>query len=231
MLPDDLPPFPGFRAEGLDFLRALKRHNDREWFKPRKQTYDDELLWPLRCLVADFARRAPAAGLALTGDPKRSLFRIYRDTRFSKNKLPYKTHVSAVLSRSGQRKDPGALYVHIEPGASFIAGGYWQPENDLLRRWRGRMTEQPGSFLEMIEKLEDAGFEVTVRDSLKRMPRGFEDASDSDLAGWLKAKSLVAQRPVADEALMHPSFTETVIETARGMAPLLAFGWDAMAPA
>ncbi len=231
MLHADLPPFPGFRDEGLQFLRDLAHHNERDWFKPRKQTFDDEILWPFRCLVADFARRATAAGLPLTGDPKRSIFRIYRDTRFSKNKQPYKTHVGAVLSRSGGTKDPGALYIHVEPGASFIAGGYWRPENDLLRRWRVRMAEQPASFLEMIENLEASGYEITVRDSLKRMPRGFEAESESDLADWLKAKSIIAQRPVTDEELRHPSFTETVIETARGMEPLLAFGWDAMEPA
>ena len=190
MLHDDLPPFPGFRAEGLQFLSDLARNNDRDWFKPRKQTFDDELQWPFRCLVADFARRAPAAGLPLTGDPKRSLFRIYRDTRFSKNKRPYKTHVGAVLSRSGGRKDPGALYVHVEPGASFIAGGYWRPENDLLRRWRTRMAAQPARFLEMIETLEASGYAVSVRESLKRMPRGFEAESESDLADWLRAKSI-----------------------------------------
>ena len=230
MLHDDLPPFPGFRAEGLQFLRDLARNNDRDWFKPRKHTFDDELQWPFRCLVADFARRAPAAGLPLTGDPKRSLFRIYRDTRFSKNKQPYKTHVGAVLSRSGGRKDPGALYVHVEPGASFIAGGYWRPENDLLRRWRVRMAEQPASFLEMIEKLEAKGYAVSIRESLKRMPRGFEAHAGTDLEPWLKAKALVARRDVTNDELRHPSFTSTVIETAQEMEPLLAFGWDAMEP-
>ena len=231
MLRDDLPPFPGFRPEAFAFLRDLKRHNDRDWFKPRKQTFDDELMWPLRCLVADFARQATFADLPLTGDPKRSVFRIYRDTRFSKNKLPYKTHVGAVLSRSGGRKDPGALYVHVEPGASFIAGGYWRPDTDLLRRWRNRMTTDPAGFIEITERLEAAGYPVTMRDSYKRMPRGVESFADTDLEPWLKAKSLVARRDVSDEELMRPSFTETLVETARAMEPLLAFGWDAMEPA
>jgi uncharacterized protein (TIGR02453 family) len=231
MLHADLPPFPGFRDEGLQFLRDLKRHNDRDWFKPRKQTFDDEVLWPFRCLIADFARRAVPTDLPLTGTPKRSIFRIYRDTRFSKNKQPYKTHVGAVLSRSGERKDPGAVYIHVEPGASFIAGGFWRPENDLLRRWRGRMVEQPARFLEMAEQFEERGTPIEIRDSLKRMPRGFNEPDDADLAPWLKAKSLVARRPVTDEELKHPAFTDTVLETARAMEPLLAFGWAAMEPA
>ena len=231
MPPTDFPPFPGFRAEGLQFLRDLKRHNERDWFKPRKATFEDELLWPLRCLVADVARRAAGHGLPLTGDPKRSLFRIYRDTRFSKSKLPYKTHVGAVLSRSGERKDPGGVYLHVEPGASFIAGGYWRPDAALLRRWRSRMVEDPAGFLEMAEQMEAAEHPITARESLKRMPRGFEAESESDLAEWLKAKSLVARRDVADEELMQPEFTDTVIETALSMLPLLRFGWEAMEPA
>ncbi len=224
----DFPPFPGFRAEGLQFLRDLKRHNERDWFKPRKQTYEDELRWPLQCLVADAAHRAPAHGLPLTGDPKRSVFRLYRDTRFSKNKLPYKTHVSAVLSRNGGRKDPGSLYVHVEPGASFLAGGYWHPEPDLLRRWRGQIVDDPASFLEMTNTMAAAGYPVAPLDSLKRMPRGFQAEAESEVADWLKAKSLIVRRDVTDDEVMTPAFTETVIETATAFLPLLAFGWDAM---
>src|SRR5690606_41334595 len=82
----DFPPFPGFRPEAFDFLRALAAHNDREWFKPRKEVYEDEVLWPFRCLVADVTREARAQGIPLAGDPQRAIFRIYRDTRFSKDK-------------------------------------------------------------------------------------------------------------------------------------------------
>ncbi len=231
MPPTDLPPFPGFRAEGLQFLRDLKRHNEREWFKPRKETFDDEVLWPMRCLIADVSRRAPLHGLPLTGDPKRSIFRIYRDTRFSKNKQPYKTHVGAVLSRSGGRKDPGGVYLHVEPGASFIAGGYWQPETALLRRWRGQMVASPSSFLDIVEQMDAAGHPIYARESLKRMPRGFEVEDDSGLAEWLKAKSLLVQRDVSDDELMSPDFSDTLVDTARSMLPLLAFGWEAMEPA
>lgn len=231
MPPHDLPPFPGFRAEGLAFLRDLKRHNERDWFKPRKTTFEDEVLWPLRCLIADVARSAPLHGLPLTGDPKRSIFRIYRDTRFSKNKQPYKTHVGAVLSRSGGRKDPGGIYLHVEPGASFIAGGYWRPETVLLRRWRRQMAADPNGFLEIIEQMEAAGHPVHARESLKRIPRGFEAEGDSELAEWLKAKSLIVRRDISDDELADPAFTDTVVETARSMLPLLAFGWEAMEPA
>lgn len=230
MLHADLPPFPGFRDEGLQFLRDLKQHNERGWFKPRKQTFDDEIQWPARCLVADFARRA-GNSLPLTGDPKRSIFRIYRDTRFSKNKQPYKTHVGIVFSRSGGRKDPGALYVHVEPGASFIAGGFWRPETELMRRWRDRMMADPAGFVEMTERLDAAGVPVEVDVSYKRMPQGTQRFADTEIEPWLKAKSLIARRSITDDELKSPSFTDTLAATAEAMLPLLAFGWDAMEPA
>lgn len=231
MLHADLPPFPGFRDEALQFLRDLQQNNERDWFKPRKQTFEDEVLWPFRCLVADFARQATFADLPLTGDPKRSIFRIYRDTRFSKNKQPYKTHVGAVLSRSGGRGEAGSVYVHVEPGASFIAGGFWRPETDLMRRWRDRMMADPGGFLEITEQMAAAGHPVEVSESYKRMPRGTARFAETEIEPWLKARSLIAERPVTDDELQHPSFTGTLVETAQTMLPLLAFGWEAMEPA
>lgn len=223
----DLPPFPGFRDEAFTFLKQLKHHNERDWFKPRKETYQDEIQWPLRCLVADAARQAAFRDLPLTGDPRKGLFRIYRDTRFSKNKQPYKTHASAVLSRSGSRKDEGVVYIHIEPGASFIGGGYWRPDNDLLRPWRTQMAQHPVGFLEVVRKLEAVGLELDHdRDKLKRMPRGFQNHAESDVADYLRWKSFVVTRSVSDDALQTPDFTDSVIATAKDMLPLLEYGWD-----
>lgn len=228
MNPFDTPPFPGFTPEGLQFLRNLKENNDREWFKPRKAIYDDHLLDPARCLVADFARRAPERDLPLTGDPKRSLFRIYRDTRFSKNKAPYKTHIGLVLSRSGGRKEDGKLYVHIEPGASFVAGGFWRLDPKPLRAVRTRIADAPGAWLDAVAQAEAAGLTVSAGDPLTRMPRGFEDHAESDVAEWIRARFLSARRSVTDDALLDPAFTETVLDIAAGALPVLEFGWEAM---
>ncbi|MEM8557337.1 MAG: DUF2461 domain-containing protein [Bacteroidota bacterium] len=225
----DLPPFPGFRDEGLQFLRDLAAHNDRDWFKPRKQTFTDECQWPLQCLIADCTRRAAGRGLPLGGDAKTSAFRIYRDTRFSKNKNPYKTHVSAVLSRSGGKKDPGSVYVHVEPGGSFLAAGYWFPERDLLRAWRDRLAHDPASFLDVVQRVGDAGLTLDTRESLKRMPRGYNDYADSEVATYLKWKGAIVTQDVADAAVQTPAFAETVLDFAEASLPLLTFGWDLMA--
>lgn len=225
MLPDTLPPFPGFRPEALRFLRALKKHNRREWFKPRKETYEDEVLWPMRCLVAELAREAPARGLPLTGDPGRAIFRIYRDTRFSKNKDPYKTHVGAYLTRSGDRDEDGGLYVHVGADEAFVGGGFWSPSRDLLRRWRERLAAAPDTFLGIAEGLEADGLTLHRQEPLKRVPRGFEAHASGPVAEYLKAKGLYATRPVTEEAMASPAFTAIVLDTATALRPLLDWGW------
>ena len=95
---DDYPPFPGFRKEAFDFLTQLAVNNDRDWFKARKSTYDDEIVFPMRCLLEEASREAMARNLNLMGNPKKGMFRIYTGIRGSrKNKDPYKTSCSAVI--------------------------------------------------------------------------------------------------------------------------------------
>jgi uncharacterized protein (DUF2461 family) len=114
------PAFSGFAPADLDFLRQLALNNDRDWFTTHRATYDDRLKPTLEALVAASTDAMAARGLPLAGNPKKSLFRIHRDTRFSNDKRPYKTHVSATLTRTGpdglwRKMSPGMVYVHIEP--------------------------------------------------------------------------------------------------------------------
>jgi uncharacterized protein (TIGR02453 family) len=220
------PPFPGFRPEALQFLRDLIENNNRDWFKPRKSIYDDELKWPLECLVSDVARQAQEQNLTIGGDPKKSLFRIYRDVRFSKNKNPYKTHVSAVLSRSGSRKDTGGLYVHIEPSNIFLAAGFWRPDATMLRAWRNRMSDDPDGFMRLVQHLENTGLEFAEREPLKRLPRGFQDYADTAIADHLRWKSFIVVRNLKEDNVLTPAFTETLLQMTRDSYPLLEYGWQ-----
>ncbi len=227
---DSLPPFPGFRPEALQFLRDLREHNDREWFKPRKATYDDELLWPARCLVADVAGEAARTGLPLSADPAKGIFRIYRDTRFSKNKAPYKTHVGLVWARPGHKGgDQGALYAHIEPDGCFLGAGFWAPEPAQLRRFRERIAGDPAGWLATVAEVEGAGLALGGRESLKRMPRGYEDLARSDVAEALRWKGAVATQAVAEAEVMRPEFAHRVAAFGRAALPLLEWGWAAEA--
>ena len=173
---------------------------------------------------------APRAGVPLTGSPKKSPFRIYRDTRFSKNKAPYKTHLGLVLSRDGNKDSPGALYVHVEPDHCFLAAGFWRPEGPLLRLWRERIANAPEAWLALVADLEADGLSLGTgpSDTLKRMPRGFEALADSPAADYLRWKGTVASRDVPPEAVMSPSFADDVVAFARDALPLLAWGWSAM---
>ncbi len=225
---DLLPPFPGFTSEAFDFLKKLKSNNDREWFTPRKDDYNDELRDPMRCLVAQLSRELPERGLPLSGEPRRAVFRVYRDTRFSKNKTPYKTHVAAVLSRDGDKRAPGALYIHVEPGSNRIGGGFWRPEKTFIRQWRERLVADPQTFLQIVEDLEEAGFTVETSGSkLTRMPHGFNDHRDSPAAEYLRWKGGFAatREDIPDEATQSPDFADFVIETAEQVRPLLEYGW------
>ena len=107
--------FPGFAAADLAFLTGLAAHNDREWFTAHRTVYDERLKPTLSALIDALNGAFAARDLPLAGDPKKSVFRIHRDVRFSKDKRPYKTHVSATLTRDGQKLSPGLVYVHIEP--------------------------------------------------------------------------------------------------------------------
>ncbi|MEL6615649.1 MAG: DUF2461 domain-containing protein [Bacteroidota bacterium] len=227
MAPDAFPPFPGFRPEAFAFLRDLREHNEREWFKPRKATYDDELLWPARCLVGQLAAEFPRAGVPLTGNPKKAPFRIYRDTRFSKNKAPYKTHLGLVLSRDGTKKAPGSLYIHVEPEHCFLAAGFWAPDSALLRRWRERLVGAPEAWLGLVAEVEASGvtFGFGPAGTLKRMPRGFEAYAESEVAPYLKWKGTVVTRDVAPEAVQQPSFADDVVAFAQDAMPMLTWGW------
>ena len=122
------PAFAGFSPAAFAFFDELRDNNDPAWFKPRKAVYEAEVLAPFRNLIVAVGAALREAGLPLTGDPQRGIFRIYRDVRFSPDKRLYKTHAGAVLTRSGGKRDPGLLYLHLAPGESMVAAGFWHPE-------------------------------------------------------------------------------------------------------
>ena len=222
---DELPPFPGFQPAAFEFLQQLAANNERDWFKPRKSTYDDEIVWPMHCLLAEASREAAARSLPLMAEPKKAMFRLYRDTRFSNNKAPYKTSAGAVLSRNGTSKSSGSVYIHLQPGECFLAAGFWHPDNDTLRAWRTFMANHQEEFLSMVNRLAGSKLEVKSEESLKRLPRGFEEYAGSEIEPYLKWKSYTVGRSVKDKDLQKPSFTDEVVRFMEEAYPLLEFGW------
>ena len=219
--------FPGFPPAAFAFFAGLREHNDPDWFKPRKAIYEAEVLAPFRSLLRATGEALAAAGIPLAGDPARGIFRIYRDVRFSSDKRLYKTHQGAVLTRSGGRRDPGLLYLHLEPGGCRLGAGFWHPEPSLLARLRRSIAGDPDGFLAMADALAAAGHPLATDAQLSRPPRGFDDARDGPEAAYLCWKSFTARASLSDAEMQSPAVVDRMVGFASAVLPLLEWGWAA----
>ncbi len=195
--------FEGFPPRGLRFLRDLAKHNDRVWFMERKHIYEEDLLLPMQRLVNELSTRFERKRIPVYGDLRRSIFRIYRDVRFSRNKLPYKTHFAAYLSPDGGRHTPGGLYIHITPKDPFLSLAFYDMHPKLLQRWRMEMAENPKGFTKVVRALRRTKLGLIhpddEDDSLQRMPRGFTHLNDTPLATLFSFAALFDSRRSAGE--------------------------------
>ena len=221
--------FAGFSKQAVQFLRDLAAHNERDWFNPRKEAFQRDLQEPLAQLVLTTTDLLRKARIPLRADPKRSVFRVYRDTRFSPDKSPYKTHVSAVFDRTAQRKTDGILYVHIVPDESFAVIGFHQPPASDLTKIRESIVDRQKVFLKILAQLESSGFKPTSDEMLKRVPRGFEEFANLPTAKYLKYKSFYISRPLSNKIVQSKTLPKELVEFARSGLPFLKFGWEAMA--
>lgn len=222
--PGDIrPDFSGFSKEAFTFLSDLKRNNQRAWFKARKEVYDREVKFATECLLGEFRDSVP-----VRGDPAHGMFRIYRDVRFAADKSPYKTHVGAVLTRSGAKGDPGLVYIHIEPGGSFVAAGFYAPTKDFLHAWRRRMSGDPAEFLEVAADLERAGHRLEHRGAIKTMPHGFRAHATGPVAEHLRWKHFLVSRPVTDRRAQGRQLLTIIRDLMKVAMPLLEYGWSVL---
>jgi uncharacterized protein (TIGR02453 family) len=220
--------FAGFRAATFAFLGELRDNNDPAWFKPRKAVYEAEVLAPFRDLIVAVGAALHQAGLPLVADPRRGIFRIYRDVRFSRDKRLYKTHAGAVLTRSGQKRDPGLLYLHVAPGESMAAAGFWHPEPDLLVKLRRAIVVDADAFLRLAVQLEKAGHPISSDERLSRPPRGFEAAKGTPAAAYVGWKSFTVHTALDDAELQSPALVDRIVGFAHAVMPLLEWGWAAI---
>jgi uncharacterized protein (TIGR02453 family) len=220
--------FAGFRAATFEFLSELRDHNDPAWFKPRKAVYEAEVLAPFRDLVVAVGAALHRARLPLVGDPRRGIFRIYRDVRFSRDKRLYKTHAGAVLTRSGDKRDPGVLYLHLAPGESMVAAGFWHPEPDLLAKLRRAILGDVAAFLKLAAELEKAGHPVSTDGRLSRQPRGFEVAKGTPAAEYVGWKSFTVHAALTDAQMQSPAIVGRIVGFAHTVMPFLEWGWAAI---
>jgi uncharacterized protein (TIGR02453 family) len=217
--------FAGFPPAAFAFLSELRDNNDPAWFKPRKAAYEAEVRAPFRDLITALGVAFSRARVPLVGDPGRGIFRIYRDVRFSPDKRLYKTHAGAVLTRSGGKRDPGLLYLHVAPGGSMVAAGFWHPEPDLLTRLRRAVLDDPDGFLAIARGLEAAGYPMSSAERLSRPPRGFEAAKGTAVAEYVGWKSFTAHAALSDAEMQSPALIDRILCFARATMPLLEWGW------
>jgi uncharacterized protein (TIGR02453 family) len=212
-----------FPEEGLRFLKQLKRNNNREWFAAHKDIYEESVRRPMNDLVealaGEFSRFAPA----MQASPKVSLYRIYRDTRFSKDKKPYKTHVAAVFPPRGLSKHEGAaFYFHISPDELFIGGGLYMPMPEDLQAVRMAIAAKHVAFRRIVE---NAGFRRAfgglTGEQLIRVPRGF--AADQPAAAYLRYRQYLAAKELEPKVASSAAFLKVLVETFRAMRPLIDF--------
>jgi uncharacterized protein (TIGR02453 family) len=215
--------FNGFPRESLTFLRSLRRNNNREWFQDHKTIYESAVKQPMCDLVEALGEAFETFAPEMVASPKASVYRIYRDTRFSKDKTPYKTHIAAVFPRKGLEKHEGAgFYMHIDPSELLIAGGVYMPLPDDLNAIRTHIASNYRAFKRIIEaKAFQKFFGELGGEQLSRVPRGFP--ADHPAADYLKFKQFLAGRTLEAEHSLSPKFYGTVLETFQAMLPLIRF--------
>jgi len=217
------PRFRGFPEEGLRFLVGLKRNNRREWFQKRKDVYLAKLKDPMASFIMAVSTDLEKFAPEMIGSPKISAFRIYRDTRFSPNKTPYKTHIAAVFPRRGLEKHVGAgLYVHIAPDEVFVGGGLFRPVSADLQALREYLAAHHASFRSTVESKKFRKFFGSLSgEQLTRVPRGF--AKDHPAADFLRYKQFLASRQLEPELVTTPAFYSEVIRTFKTLLPMIRF--------
>ncbi len=214
---------PHFTNETLAFLRALKRHNDREWFRERRHLYDQRVRAPMLAVIDRLARDLPRFAPELVVSPKVSLYRVYRDTRFSPDKSPLKTHVAAIFPWRGLEKHQGAgLYFEVAPGHCWIGGGMYAPQPWQLRTVREHIASQLREFRRIVES---RSFRRVIGaldgERLVRVPPGFPP--NHPAAEYLKFRQFLAGREFPGTFATLPRFYAELLKIFRVVAPLARF--------
>lgn len=221
-------PFEGIPPRGITFLRGLKKNNRKEWFEERRADYDTYLRQPMLQLVEETDVRLAEITPEIIGSPKKSMFRIHRDVRFSKDKSPYKTHAACWFfhrdSGSGVGSDAAhggaGFYFHIAPEGSFCGGGIWMPPRPALQRIRQSLADDlegweaivlARGFTRRFGALDPEGM-------LTRMPRGYDEQHPA--ARWLKHQSFTAGVALSPAEVQSAKLPDTLAKHFAAMAPM-----------
>jgi uncharacterized protein (TIGR02453 family) len=215
--------FPGFSKDALSFLRALKRNNRRDWFQPRKEKYEALIKTPMlefaACLNEEFARFAPA----YVTPPEKAVYRIYRDTRFSPDKTPYKTHIAAIFPRHSAVKREGAVfYLHFTEKELLAFAGVYGPDRDELLAYRTLLRDNHEEFKAILSNKALRKMVGELQgEQLSRMPKGFPVEHPAE--GLLRQKQWYLESTLDIGLLTTPRVVPELARRFALMAPMVEF--------
>ena len=209
----------------FEFLSELAGNNNREWFQANKARYDRDVRDALVNFVADFGERLHEISPHMVADPRPSggsVFRIYRDVRFSKDKSPYKTNAGIHFRHEVGREVHGpGLYLHLQPGSVFAGTGIWRPNSGTVGKIRDAIVANPGRWTRIVGDEGFASVYSLESESLKRAPRGIDP--DHPLIEHLKLKSFVAATGFTEEEACSPDFMDVYADACRTASPFAEF--------
>jgi len=218
-----------FDRDSLAFFRGLAKHNAKPWFETHRDDYEQHVKAPLAALVHEMDSRFSEFAPEFVGDPKRSMFRLNRDIRFSADKSPYKTHAACWFfhgdgsSKVGREAHGGGagFYFHLEPGASMLGGGCWMPPRPALQKFRVAIANDARGFekIALAPKLKRTLGGLSEESMLKRAPRGYEE--DHPAARWLKFQSFTVGRRLSDAEVTGARLTPILQNHYEVMLPLV----------
>ncbi len=211
----------------LDFLRDLRVNNNKQWFDQNRKRYDtarDHFETLVAELIASFGDIEDVTGTT----PKECIFRLNRDIRFSPDKTPYKTHMSAVIGKGGRKSEGRSYYLHIQPdGGSLLAGGMFSPTPQQLEKMRSHLAEDAKDFKKIIQNADFIRYFGKVQgEALKTTPKGYpKDHPDIDL---LRLKQYLAEHSLTDAQVVAPDLKDHILQAFKAMKPFVTYIHEAL---
>ncbi len=207
----------------FDFLAAIEKNNDREWFKQNKSLYDSALE-NVQDFVASLIEGISSFDFSVSDqEAKKCIYRIYRDIRFSPDKRPYKIHFGAYIAPGGKQSNNAGYYIHIQNNMSILGGGLWCPENTMLKKIREEIYYAPEELSQIVENKEFKSVFGTLidADNLKKPPKNYP--ADFEYIKLLQYRHFLVERKVSNEEMLSSDFLKKCIETCKSMYPLVSY--------
>lgn len=207
----------------IDFLKKLKKNNNRDWFHANKNLYEDAK-YDFEVFIFELIQKISDYDESVSGlEPKDCFFRIYKDVRFSKDKTPYKTNLGASINEGGRKAPTAGYYVHIDPTEYFLGSGLYMPTPEKLLAVRKKIAARPKEFKNIVENKEFRRIygKLWGGDSLKSAPKGF--AKDHPMRDYLKLKSLIGGHNVTEEKVLSKGYADYTAKIFRVIKPLNDF--------